>query len=146
VRALVLACCAFTSCVPWVVRPIDERRSETFDAARYVDSIWPKVVSEPSLRRGEARVAKVEVGRIVLDSGLVILTGPIIFGTALRDALPFIEFSQFTNQMQYARVSTILNERAVKAAAAAQVKPGETVHYAGAASSDGIVPVLLERR
>ena len=31
--------------------------------------------------------------------------GPVIRGTALRDSLPFIQFNQFTNQMEYASVS-----------------------------------------
>jgi predicted lipoprotein len=141
-----LACCALTSCVPWVVRPIDDTHAEKFDATRYVDSIWAKVVAEPSLSRSEGRVARTEEGRIVLDSGAIIQTGPVIRGTALRDALPFIQFSQFTNQLEYARVANVLNDRAAIVAAAAQVKTGDMVRYAGAASADGIVPVVLERR
>ncbi len=37
--------------------------------------------------------------------------GPIILGTALRDAVKFITFEQFTNQMQYGEVSDELNTR-----------------------------------
>ncbi len=37
--------------------------------------------------------------------------GPIILGTALRDAVKFITFQQFTNQMQYGGVSDELNTR-----------------------------------
>ena len=37
--------------------------------------------------------------------------GPIILGTALRDAVKFITFEQFTNQMQYGGVSDELNTR-----------------------------------
>jgi predicted lipoprotein len=37
--------------------------------------------------------------------------GPIILGTALRDAVRFITFEQFTNQMQYGGVSDELNSR-----------------------------------
>jgi len=146
VRMMLLACCALTSCVPWVVRPIDETNAEKFDAVRYVDSIWVKAAGEPSLVRGEGKVVRAEDGRLVLDSSVVIETGPVIRGTALRDALPFIQFSQFTNQLEYARVANALNERAAKVAAAAQVKAGDTVRYAGAASKDGIVPVMLERQ
>jgi predicted lipoprotein len=40
--------------------------------------------------------------------------GPVVFGTALRDALPFIHFGDFVNQIQYAQVSRALNDRAVK--------------------------------
>jgi predicted lipoprotein len=37
--------------------------------------------------------------------------GPVIFGTALRDALPSIQFGDFVNQIQYAQVSRALNDR-----------------------------------
>jgi predicted lipoprotein len=42
---------------------------------------------------------------------LYLATGPVIAGTALRDSLDFIDFSQFTNQLDYADVATQLNER-----------------------------------
>ncbi len=40
--------------------------------------------------------------------------GPIILGTALRDAVRFITFEQFTNQMQYGDVSDELNTRVTR--------------------------------
>jgi predicted lipoprotein len=40
--------------------------------------------------------------------------GPVVFGTMLRDSLPFIKFGDFVNQIQYAQVSRALNDRAVK--------------------------------
>ena len=40
--------------------------------------------------------------------------GPVVFGTMLRDALPFIKFGDFVNQIQYAQVSRALNDRATK--------------------------------
>lgn len=40
-----------------------------------------------------------------------IATGPVIPGTALRDAVGFINFSQFTNQIDYADVATQLNNK-----------------------------------
>ena len=33
---------------------------------------------------------------------VVLQIGPVIFGTALRDALPFIAFGDFVNQIDYA--------------------------------------------
>ena len=38
--------------------------------------------------------------------------GPVIRGTALRDILPFIDFSSFTDQIEFARLSGALNKRA----------------------------------
>ncbi len=40
--------------------------------------------------------------------------GPIILGTALRDAVKFIRFEQFLNQMQFGNVSDELNTRVEK--------------------------------
>ena len=37
--------------------------------------------------------------------------GPVIRGTALRDAVPFIDFDQFTNQIEFANVSNQLHMR-----------------------------------
>jgi predicted lipoprotein len=43
-----------------------------------------------------------------------IQVGPVLRGTSLRDALPFIQFNQFTNQLEYADVSNQLNDRVIK--------------------------------
>ncbi len=40
--------------------------------------------------------------------------GPIILGTALRDAVRFISFEQFTNQIQFGGVSDELNTRVTR--------------------------------
>jgi predicted lipoprotein len=76
---------------------------------------------------------------ITVDDGghdVTLQIGPVIFGTALRDALPFISFAQVVNQIQFAQISRELNDRAsaVSRAAAdpAQLKPGAVVAFAGA--------------
>ena len=43
------------------------------------------------------------------QADVTLAIGPVIRGTALRDAMPFISFNQFTNQMDYAAVSNQLN-------------------------------------
>jgi len=40
-----------------------------------------------------------------------VVTGPVIAGTALRDAVKFIKFSDFTNQLDYADAGTGLNQK-----------------------------------
>src|SRR3954453_5263960 len=45
------------------------------------------------------------------DSSVQVVTGPVIAGTALRDAVKFIKFSDFTNQLDYADAGTGLNEK-----------------------------------
>jgi predicted lipoprotein len=78
--------------------------------------------------------------------------GPVVFGTAVRDALPFIHFGDFVNQIQYAQVSRVLNDRAVKNVRESfdpKDALGKTVvFYAAAVLSGGdtitATPVLIE--
>jgi predicted lipoprotein len=42
--------------------------------------------------------------------------GPVVFGSAFRDALPFVSFNDFVNQIDYAQVSRKLNDRATETA------------------------------
>lgn len=42
--------------------------------------------------------------------------GPVVFGSAFRDSLPFVSFNDFVNQIDYAQVSRKLNDRAIEAA------------------------------
>jgi len=71
--------------------------------------------------RGTARVSEVDrksrVGLARLqplratDRQAAIQIGPVLRGTALRDALDFIRFTDFVNQLEFASVSSALNER-----------------------------------
>jgi predicted lipoprotein len=61
--------------------------------------------------------------------------GPVIYGTAIRDCLPFIAFGDFVNQIQYAEVSRALNNLAVEAARKGMdpvPHVGQTVEFVGA--------------
>ena len=75
--------------------------------------------------KGEGKVAAVDVksrhGLMTVDiatkSGprqVDLQIGPVIFGTALRDSLPFIHFGDFVNQIQFAQISRALNDAATK--------------------------------
>jgi predicted lipoprotein len=48
------------------------------------------------------------------SSTILIQIGPVILGTALRDSVGFINFNQFTNQVQYQQVADALNVHAVQ--------------------------------
>ena len=79
--------------------------------------------------------------------------GPVLRGTALRDALPFIRFTDFINQLEFASVANALNDRVVSG-----VLPpvnvdglaGREVAFVGAVPATGsravleIVPVQLQ--
>jgi predicted lipoprotein len=68
---------------------------------------------------------------------LFIATGPVIAGTALRDAVGFISFGDFTNQIAYADVANQINNR-VKTDVAGKLDrktlTGKKVTFAGAFS------------
>ncbi len=76
-----------------------------------------------------------------------VVTGPVIAGTALRDAVKFIKFGDFTNQLNYADAATGLNNK-VKSDVLAKVKAkdlmGKKVQFAGAFSlvAPGVVLVV----
>jgi predicted lipoprotein len=169
------------------VRPIDQTDSSSgqarsFDAVRYVDSIWDTKVlptvaaSAVDLRealqarraacllvKGEGRVLRVDTssrsGLMLVDlapydgrADAAIQIGPVIRGTVLRDALPFIQFSQFVNQLEFARVGNALNDRVVQSVLVSlpkTVTAGSSVSFSGASSQPAanelpeIVPVTL---
>lgn len=78
---------------------------------------------------------------------VTLVTGPVIAGTAIRDAVGFIDFSQFTNQIDYANVSTELNNR-VKTDVVSQLDraalTGKQVSFEGAFSllTPTVIPVV----
>jgi predicted lipoprotein len=109
--------------------------------------------------RGEGTAGKVEGGLMPVrvegvpeGARVSVQVGPAINGTAIRDAVGFIEFGQFTNQVEYAAAATALNEQ-VKKQVLAGVDPaaleGRRVSFVGAFSSltpevITVTPVALE--
>jgi len=114
--------------------------------------------------KGEGKVVAVDVasrhGIVTIETAtksgplkINLQVGPVVFGTALRDALPFIHFGDFVNQIQYAQVSRALNDRAVKEVRAAfdpKDSLGKTITFYAAAVLSGsggditATPVLIE--
>jgi predicted lipoprotein len=74
-----------------------------------------------------------------LEEKIVLQIGPVVRGTALRDATGVAPFDQFSNQLDYADVSKEMNSRAVKAAFSG-VDPtklsGQTISFLGAFTFD----------
>jgi predicted lipoprotein len=98
----------------------------------------------------------VEVPRNAQNGGaplpITIATGPVIAGTAIRDAVGFIAFGDFTNQIAYANVANEINNK-VKTDVVAKVDraslTGKKITFYGAFSalSPGLiflVPTELE--
>ena len=84
---------------------------------------------------------------------IVIQIGPVLRGTTLRDAVSFIQFSDFTNQFDYAAAANALNDhvlRAVIEPAGVDGLQGRTIRFVGATSNAvapdapiEIVPVMI---
>ena len=112
--------------------------------------------------KGRARIVSVDtssrVGLLRIDvapyDGLIdasLQIGPVIRGTALRDALSFIQFNQFSNQLDYAEISTALHRRlleSVTSGAGTHFENGGDVFFSGAFTQTDqenirITPVIL---
>jgi predicted lipoprotein len=88
--------------------------------------------------KAEGGLMRVRVKGVPKGTTVSLQIGPAINGTAVRDAAGFIEFGQFTNQVEYAAAATALNEQ-VKQQVLAGVDPaaleGQRVSFTGAFSS-----------
>lgn len=84
----------------------------------------------------------------------VLQIGPVVRGTALRDALDFVRFSDFTNQIEFAAIGRALNDR-VLANVLAGIDPatlqGRLIRVLGVASHGAqpgdlpwVVPIRLD--
>ena len=80
-------------------------------------------------------VLPVKVKGVPKDTTVSVQIGPALPGTAIRDAVGFIEFGQFVNQVEYADAATALNNQ-VKAQVLKDLNPasleGKTVQVLGA--------------
>ncbi|WP_237151864.1 DUF2291 family protein [Oryzibacter oryziterrae] len=82
---------------------------------------------------------------------VVIQLGPVVKGSALRDLAPFYDFSDFRDQIEFAKLGRALNDTAVKGLKVPDGDlVGKTVTFLGAASvssastAPAIVPTTIE--
>lgn len=112
--------------------------------------------------RGRGRVVDVDTrsrsgtATVAVDgeahATVLIQVGPVLTGTAIRDALPALGFDRFVNQIQHADVGNELNarvEREVLQSLDRAALGGRRVRFAGMASLAGggpptVTPVRLE--
>lgn len=82
---------------------------------------------------------------------VVLQIGPVIIGSAIRDALPFVDFKDFTNQLDFADASKALTVLALASITplVAKIEEGSQIKFAGAFSMTSksdpvrITPVTL---
>src|SRR3984957_11603553 len=65
---------------------------------------------------GESRAGTASIEIPGLNEKVALQIGPVVRGTALRDATGVVSFNQFSNQLDYADVSKEMNSRALKTA------------------------------
>jgi predicted lipoprotein len=99
-------------------------------------------------RRSRVGVAYLEPSPPASPVRLAIQVGPVLRGTALRDAAGFIHFTDFANQSDFAAVANGLNDRALREVLEPQeveAWPGRTLTVVGAAwlAGDAATPVDL---
>jgi predicted lipoprotein len=91
-------------------------------------------------------VIKVETQTSNGAAVLTVQVGPVVQGTAIRDALGFITFNDFVNQLQFADVADELNTRALQNALN-NTDPttliGKTVDITGAFTLDNIDDLVI---
>lgn len=78
------------------------------------------------LVKGDGRIVSVDTTSLVSTAGVafgsgrkpdvLIQIGPVLNGTDIRDALPFINFNQFQNQVQYGEVAISINAKVTNTA------------------------------
>jgi predicted lipoprotein len=91
-------------------------------------------------------VIKVEIQTPNGASIVTVQVGPVVEGTAIRDALGFIVFNDFVNQLQFADVADELNTRALKNAlddTDPTTLVGKTVDIIGAFTLDNIDDLVI---
>ena len=96
-------------------------------------------------------VAEVDVEVPGGTAAIRLQIGPVLRGTAIRDALPSVSFDRFVNQIQYADVANELNarvEREVLGDLKREALPGKTVRFVGITTLGEaaltVTPVRLE--
>ncbi len=104
-------------------------------------------------RRSRVGLARIDFVPADGRPDVALQIGPVIRGTAVRDALPFIQFTDFVNQIDFAEVAGELNRRVLEtviAPVAVDDLTGKTVAFhaavtrgASAAAVLEIVPVTL---
>lgn len=109
------------------------------------------VTAKNTESRAGTLVVAVEGGAAPVEAVLQI--GPVIRGNAVRDALPFVSFKDFVNQLEYANAGKALTARALEGfvANSEAIGVGDQVQFTGAisiskAGDDVLVtPIAIEK-
>jgi predicted lipoprotein len=119
-------------------------------------SPWTFVVSGSGTVLKKNTESRAGTFNLALDGGdpsqpVVVQIGPVIIGSAIRNALPFVNFKDFTNQIDFADAGKALTTLALAGIdpVLPSIETGSKVTFTGALSMTGksdpirIVPVTL---
>ncbi len=148
----------------WVTRVVADARSTAIELVAGAAAAAP--AGTAALVRGTGTVVRVDtqsrVGLALVDLApgdgrpdVALQIGPVLRGTALRDAMPFIRFGDFANQLEFADVSNALNDRVLRSVVGGldvASLEGRALSFWGAMKADGagparlpeVVPIILE--
>jgi len=138
-------------------RVLDDATQHAVDVASAVpvpsaaSSVKARFIKGSGVVTAIDRASRVGVLRVQLPGSaaptVAIQIGPVIRGTALRDAVSFIQFSNFTNQFDYAAASNALNDhvlRHVVGTANVDTLPGRTIAFVGATGRPSVEGGAIE--
>ncbi|WP_370675950.1 DUF2291 family protein [Pleomorphomonas sp. PLEO] len=113
-------------------------------------SPWSFVVKGTAVIKEKNTASR--AGTVLIDvatpSGPVPVTiqiGPVIKGNSLRDAMPFINFQNFTNQLEFAEVGRAFNGHVGDELKIVvdKLAPGQTISYSGTFSLNSATDKIL---
>jgi predicted lipoprotein len=93
-------------------------RREATNPFNYVIKGSGKVTQVNTQSRAGTMAVEVDTGNGHSRETINLQIGPVVIGTALRDATGLVSFNQFTNQIDFAGISKEMNSRAIKEALA----------------------------
>jgi predicted lipoprotein len=93
-------------------------RREATNPFNYMIKGSGKVIEVNTQSRAGTMAVEVDTGNGHSPETINLQIGPVVIGTALRDATGLVSFNQFTNQIDFAGVSKEMNSRAIKEALA----------------------------
>ena len=104
--------------------------------------------------RGDGTVAKIDTASpsgsidVLLSNGRTVRlqTGPVVAETAIRDALPFVAFNDFSDQLSFADVGRALTAKALNGVKPvfAALRPGSRIRFLGVANvRDAADPLVV---
>lgn len=103
------------------------------------------VVSEVDTS-SRAGLARIDLEPTDGTADVALAVGPVIKGTGLRDAMPFIDFNDFVNQLEYADVSKKLHERVMSDVIGGMdltTLQGKTISFAGAFAFKDVESIVV---